>query len=541
MTFYRTLCTALTVLLPCIWAASASAGLPDKKTDRAGWIKASMTGTQAKFCGPLPPKKLRGGSDPDFVYKAIVKKWDGAKMEKKGLGDGMTVANALCKFPGNPDVQKALTPLWQKWTAYYGLNEGDYPDFAAVANPKHPRLPQRRAPKDTRFADVDPVTQADIAKELAVTSYGMDFMSYAHMLDSALKPSEHLKAAFVRKCISGYKSSIARWAICKQDALSLDRKAFFAELTAAKLNPSKRLEAKMKFVQLQNTVKTVAAKHDADAKKDDGVKKVIETLPAEALAKWKTESAPHADLLKWTYKLVDDARAKNKKLMNGCEDQLRKHLTTYLKAKNPRTPEEMKYAFRDNIGSQLANAAALCFVRKRAAQVHWLRASSGAPEYWGIRTMIWHTIAASKVEFDTNRGNDPVGLPKPVVLYANMSTAWSSGPIAKLKESGDTVEITFKKKTWKERVCKAWRETRRVDGIDLKTGKLKYRSVCTKYGTEKRTSQATAVTVAKADAAGLKKGLPASFVRDKDGKGYPVAIYASKKRKKIAGAFGIFW
>ncbi len=271
----------------------------------------------------------------------------------------------------------------------------------------------------------------------------------------------------------------------------------------------------------------------------DELKTVIETIPIVALAQWDKESAPYKELLAWVHKVVDDARARNKKLMNGCEHQLRKHLATYLQAKQPRILEDLKYAFRDNIGSQLAAAASLCLVRKPAAQKYWANASAGFAEHWGPRTAIWHALASAKIDFDTDRGRDPLGLPKPVILYFNGSSGYPTGPIAKMKEAGDTIEVSFKKITWKERICKAWRQTNKVDRIDFRSGKIIYRSYCTKYGTEKRSSQATPVTVDKGDAAGLKKKLPVRFVRDADGNGYPVTVFASNKRKKIIGAFGI--
>ena len=112
---------------------------------------------------------------------------------------------------------------------------------------------------------------------------------------------------------------------------------------------------------------------------------------------------------------------------------------------------------------------------------------------------------------------------------------------SKLTEDGDTLSITFKTETWKEPVCKVWKETNRIDGIDPKTGKLIYRGFCAKRGVEKRSSTPTPVTVAKAYAAGLKVGVAASFVRNDDGSAYPVTIYADKKRAKIVGAFGVLY
>jgi hypothetical protein len=58
-------------------ATTARADLPDKNKDREGWIKGSMTGKQAGFCGPTAPKDLTGGADPDFVRDQVAKQWDG--------------------------------------------------------------------------------------------------------------------------------------------------------------------------------------------------------------------------------------------------------------------------------------------------------------------------------------------------------------------------------------------------------------------------------------------------------------------------------
>lgn len=52
-------------------AAPARAELPNKNSDREGWIKASMAGTPASFCGPLAAKDRTGGADPDFVANQV--------------------------------------------------------------------------------------------------------------------------------------------------------------------------------------------------------------------------------------------------------------------------------------------------------------------------------------------------------------------------------------------------------------------------------------------------------------------------------------
>lgn len=532
-----------TLVLGCAVTAGADAhaGLPDKNKDREGWIKASMTGTQADFCGPAAPKELTGGSDPDFVRDQVAKQWDGVAMQDADLDTALFLANALCKFPGNPDLQAKLGPIWKAFTTYYGLGAIDRADLVAVNTASRARVEAPPVPADARFVDVDGRTQALVAGKLLETSYGMDFMSYAELLDTASAPSEHLKMAFVEKCVDGYSGSLGRWAICRGDATSLDRKRFDAELSVSKIDPKDRLRAKLRFVKLQHVVAAQKAKFEAEAAKDDGVAKILGELPDGAVKTFTEAAEANRVILDFSFKLVDDARANNKKLLNGCEDTLRTHLGTLLTARAPRTPEDLRDTFKDEIGSQLASAAAICFVRNPAAQKFWNEWSNGYAKRWGVRTAIWHALASTKVEFDTDRGNDPIGLPRPVVLYANGSASGSSGTISKLTDSGDTLAITFKTETWKEPVCKAWKETNRLDGIDPKTGKLIYRSVCTKRGVETRKSTPTPVTVAKAYGAGLKVGVAASFVRNDDGTAYPVTIYSDKKRTKIVGAFGVLY
>ncbi|MDX2087618.1 MAG: hypothetical protein SFX73_07200 [Kofleriaceae bacterium] len=524
-------------------AVAPADALPDKNADREGWIKASMEGRQAAFCSPIAPKQLTGPADPDFMTNQIKKDWDGAAMVEAKLDSALALANAICKFPGNPSLQAALMPHWQAFASFYGLGAADLADVAASLDTRRTRIELvTRGPKDTRLADADPITQTLIAKDhLIVTSYGMDFMSYAQLLDATPSASEALKAAFVEQCVDSYHGSIARWAICKVDALGLDRKRYDKELAGAKIDPRHRLEAKLRFVKLQHAVKARAETYAAEAGKDDGVARVIGELPASAVKTWSEESAPYKSLLAWTSKIVDDANANSKKLMNGCEQELSTHLASYLGAKKPATPDDLKDAFRDNIGSQLGNAAALCFVRNEAARKFWAEMSSGFAERWGVRTLTWHALVSTKIEFDTNRGQDPLGLPKPVITYANASTSTSSGTIATLAENGDRVDLTFKKETWKETVCKNWVETNRIDGFDFKTNKFVYRMKCTKTGTETRSSTATPVSVDKAYAAGLKVGVAATFVRNSDGSSYPIAVFTNAKRNQLAGAFGVIF
>jgi hypothetical protein len=329
-----------------------------------------------------------------------------------------------------------------------------------------------------------------------------------------------------------------RWAVCKADALSLDRKRFDKELAAAKIDPRDRLQSKLRFAALQKLVKEKAAALAADAAKDRGVEKVIETLPAAAAKQWADDSTAHKELLAWTYKVIDDARANNKRLMEGCESALQTHLASYLKGKSFTDDKELQHALRDHIGSQLGRAAALCFVRNEAAQKFWSNWSTGYARQMGPRTLTWYAIASEKIEFDTNRD---LGMPRPLILYANASEGRSSGTIDKIEDAGDKVKISFSATAWTETVCKQWKETNRIESIDFNTGKLIYRQVCVKTAKEKRSSKAEPVTVDKAFAEGLRAGVAATFARSSDGAGYPIAIYASKDRAKIVGAFGVMF
>ena len=501
----------------------------------------SFLGISVSFCGPGAAKDRTGPADPDFMTGQVAKQWDGVAPADADLDQAIYLAGALCKFPGNPDLQKALTPLWKAFVDFYGFGPADLADVAVLFDQNRKRIEfPSHGPADTRLADVDGPVQALVAKDLLVTSYGMTFMSYAELLDATAKPSQHLLAAFVTQCVDSYSGSIARWAICKQDALGLDRKRFDAELAQATIDPSDRLTLKMKFVRLQLAVKAVAARYDADAAKDDGVAKVINDLPAMAAKTWADDSAAYGPALAWAYKQLDAARLNSKKAFDGCEPELLTHLTTYLKAKKPATPQDLTNAFKDDIGSQLAAGAERCFVRNDGARSFWAEQNSGHGASLGLRTAIWTALASTKIDFDTNRGSDPLGLPAPVTLYANASMSWSSGTIATLKDAGDAVAITFKKETWKEQVCKQWKETNRIDGISAE-GKLIYRSNCVKLGTETRSSTAQPVTVPKVYAAGLKVGVAATFVRSTDGAAYPTAIYTDKKRTKLAGAFGVVY
>jgi hypothetical protein len=535
----RKLALTLLPLASLLASAPAAAELPDKNKDREGWIKGSMAGTPATFCGPGAAKDRTGPADPDFIADQVAKQWDGVAPGDADLDKAQYLANAICKFPGNPDLQKRLMPLWDAWVAHFGFGKADLADIATLFDKSHKRIPRPdRAPADTRLADAEGPMQVLVAKANQTTSYNMGFMSLAEMLDTLAAPSQHLVAAFVAECVDSYHGSIGRWAICKQDALGLDRKKLDAELAKDTIDPSHRLEAKIKFVRLQAAVKAAQAKYAAEADKDGGVEKVIDTVPAAAAKEWAELSGKHGALLAWSYKMIDDARLNSKKPFDGCEADFLTHLTPYLTEKKPATTDALKDAFKDNIGSQLAAGAERCFVRNAAAQKFWADQNSGHGGYRGLRTTIWHALAGAAIEFDKDRGSDGMGLPPAVTLYARGTSSSSSGTIATAKETGDNLDITFKKETWKEKVCQQWKETNKIDGIS-NDGKLIYRTTCVKTGTETRSSTAEPVSVPKQYAAGLKVGVAASFARNSDGAGYPVAIYADKKREKLAGAFGV--
>jgi hypothetical protein len=130
----------------------------------------------------------------------------------------------------------------------------------------------------------------------------------------------------------------------------------------------------------------------------------------------------------------------------------------------------------------------------------------------------------------------------PSPAFGKTSTGYfvtGSGVVDKVKKQGDTMTITFKKESWKQDVLSC-KETNRIDRID-NDGKLVYRKICKKTGTETITSQEKPVTIPSAAGAGIKAGSFVVAARDKkdSSKGLPRQVYKSKKREKLVNYYGL--
>jgi hypothetical protein len=176
----------------------------------------------------------------------------------------------------------------------------------------------------------------------------------------------------------------------------------------------------------------------------------------------------------------------------------------------------------------------------------------------GPRTAaFWHTldvvseIAADRERFPVQPGN--FGGPLPGIDREIDWTvlAWEStfnqtsfdrdqkGRVAAVKAQGDGVMVTFKTESWKEPTfnCK---ETNRIDRITA-DGRVEYRQICTRTGTETVKVTPRPVWIRKDLAAGIKPGVFMKYRIDdkpKPAQGFPREVYADEAQKKLVQYWG---
>lgn len=365
-----------------------------------------------------------------------------------------------------------------------------------------------------------------------------DFALDHNYLADALGPrlSEVGRFAYVRDCITRSDHGPVHWAMCQGDIALLDLKKLAAELRA---NKAYKGADKMRIRIEVDALKADLDKHAAKIKKliasDAGYAKLFEA-GAAARKEWEGRYKTDAALLELV-NAMDDARATNsRKAFAGCEEKVWAAWKTAVSALPAKKFEgmhderEQAKNFIEPAMGPLINdpgvylaAVALntCMTvgQERDAKHDVLtRALGDAMQRWpgfrGPRTATQSAILASGIALDDRDAK---------LEYPNVSRDFAggggsrsgggNGVVAKLKPSGKTTVIEFKKQLVKQVQCAQVKVGRRITQI-RSDGTLVYETTCVKNET---------VTVDKSDApqtvnprylTGVKPGMFVSVVED---------------------------
>jgi hypothetical protein len=407
--------------------------------------------------------------------------------------------NMICTRGKVTDRDKIMA-LRTSWMRAAGIDERD---FLVIAARSKGRTYQRQ--DETKIAG--PLSQ------LSNSSAAQGLVELDQLAGAA---SMFSRFVVVERCLAeaAERMPLLRHILCTRE--QLDTAKALAEIdSVAELNNGTRYRLRTLVKSTAVTAAKARAEITAKAKADPAIAKVIEIAEAQ-FKDWAATTAARAKLTAQLAAMEAATKANKSSGFAGCEAPTRASWEQQLQgAKLPKVPSES--ALPTFISATLTSAEA--YLAYAALQL--CSAGTGSPGKSDVlgsdvirrgprtATVAAWLAAESEIKFDDRalsmrsllaNGNLPMS------PAAGAHDRQLQGVIADLAESERDVEITFKRVVEPREDCLKWRETSRIvtfraDGSPL------YHRECLKWGVVKMDLTASPITISKALAHGLKKGM----------------------------------
>jgi hypothetical protein len=355
---------------------------------------------------------------------------------------------------------------------------------------------------------------------------------------------------------------MAAYATCGPDARRLDAAAFEKELADKRYNAYARLHARETFAQAVALTAYLTAEYQKLAK-DAAYQKLLFDAPETAWKQWEKDYAANREAFEAAKAYETKFYGPSKKALQGCGAALRKHFSTYIKAKKPKTAQEAQAAALDPIGYQLVQSLSLCDAvegRMLAARTEGELldgAGKGAPPVRrGPRMEASYAAQHALGEILADRDKFPVkvgefradmSISRPDKdirtgandLYTNQTTYPGHDPTGTLTGVDKNV-VSFRpvKTTVPNIICVP---NNRIVYISS-SGEVIYDKDCHREGNVTLTDVEKPLAIPAELAGGLKAGQVGVFTGNDSATprgGFPKAVYADKEMTKLVIWFGV--
>lgn len=460
------------------------------------------------------------------------------------------IVGKLCKPDSEVEEHmRELDAARQKWSQRLDLTEADWSDVADYATLGQGERMNGEVRVNTggreigigeglkrAWSSFDAIDQYAMINNDTGASNDMA-LDHNYLVD-AIGPrlTEVGRFAYVKNCVKHSNNGPVQWAMCQGDIAQLDLKKLATELRANKVYSG---ADKVRIRIEVNALKADLVAHAAKIKKliasDPGYGKVFE-LAESTRKEWEGLYKSEAAVIALATEM-DDARATNsRKAFAGCEDKTWnawKSAVGALPAKKfegMHDDRENGKSFIDPVmGPLISNpsvylasvALNTCMTvgQERDAKHDVLtRALGDAMERWpgfrGPRTATQTAILMAGITLDDRDAKlEQPSVNRSFAGGGGSRSGGGMGVIGKLKPSGKTTVIEFKKQMVKQVQCAQVKYTRRVTQI-RPDGTLIYESICTKNQTVTVDKSDSPQTVNPRYLVGVKPGMFVSVIED---------------------------
>lgn len=474
------------------------------------------------------------------------------------------LAQAQCEFRKSPADTTKIRAVAAKYRAEVqaalGLEAGELDRLMAMhLNQQQTHKLEKEA--CARFAKIDPDLEAKpYAAERALArvacragrtgEYDWFDTSAVGDVAAAVECYEYLAGSLGNARDARSPWRLASYARCAAIGARLDRRAYLAELDAAKLQPFAHLWAKAQFARATAARTKVDAYYAELAGKDPVLAEVLESAPkaaVEAFAAMRRESATLVDQTAHMLANFDKRRVVARH--GDCSAPYLEALAAKLEAAAPATPDAARAVFDAPLVGYLTAGLAMCEANARRESFAAMFAEKvGTVPVGPLDAALWgslQAIAAHREDIDGAadfRGASFASRPR--FDYRARFGGRDGGVIAKVAAAKDgVVEVRFKKESWMEPVYKC-RDTNRIDRVEFEGNRAKviYRQSCVQTGERKVSKQLPPTPVDARFASALKPGRFAVMRLASDTTtGFPQEVWDSKARKVLVGYLGFGW
>ncbi len=368
-------------------------------------------------------------------------------------------------------------------------------------------------------------------------------------------PSELARTHLVLRCMHSGRDALrdgdlVSYALCGNDARALDAKLLEKEIKD--MDPWSQATARIAHA----TARFEAARHDAyakaAAKKDAIWQTLVYDVPAKAWKEWEAlYKANKAGIdAAVAYEAVYDGPSL--KAAKGCWPTAFGNLTAYVRAKRPRTPDEMRAAMTDTVGTILLGHVGACAEREGddAGAFAFRTMYRGARPARGPRSYVAYALFDAAGEATADRpkfklepasfggnftGKNPVVKDfYPQKVDANGSLAsGTSGVVGAIDPLGDAYKVTFKAVlvSVEDFDCV---DTNKILGVD-EYRRVIYDQKCRKTGSHNVNTAAQPVNVPATWIKLLTKGRYVKFGTA----GMPLEVWKDEQQKSLVSYMGI--
>ncbi|MEM7135747.1 MAG: hypothetical protein AAF500_04160 [Myxococcota bacterium] len=538
--------------------------------------RATIGPVKLDFCGRVPPLSQDCPPDKRGTMGRISRSVNSAGHSGFHTRGIHQILAGACDFQGDPAFEEAVGYAVQLWANDTGQSREDAIESIVLRADQErwkSGLEQgcQRLTVDEE-ASPEEETKVRAAREAVGCNAGGNISDIEWYIDTGDQPSsELLRLYYTLQCVRPFdggfdanqKQQWVKIGVCGPDVRALD---------VAKVNQeTSGMPAPLQANARENVAAVKARFADLDrvarpkADSDPDYKKLLYDAPQAGWDAWVAQYKKYKKAMDATYAFETDMFGPRVDTYKYCYKDLEPGVASFFKSSKFKNREQVVAAMKGPIGYTLMSSLGSCYAVTGPwdAGVALLNATKESRVWRGPRAAAGYAMVDAASDIAANRPRFPLD---PKWFYPDLanytvrearrgerSNVPNNGNFPDVAEGvirtaktwskqKDATKVEFKTETWMEKVVMC-QDTNKIDRIE--NGKVFYRKKCQSKGNQKKQFTPKTTLFWKWSTKGMKPNAfvvmevpPGSEYGDRMRWGYPVEVYANKKKTKLVSMYG---